>query len=61
VLKIQKYLLKEILGFFFLSLLTFTGLLLTVRMLKLAGLIIKIASIKLPVKRQGRHLKAVAE
>lgn len=40
MLKIQKYLLREILGFFFLSLLTFTGLLLTVRMLKLAGLII---------------------
>ncbi len=40
MLKIQRYLLREVVGFFLLSLLTFTGLLLTVRMLKLAGLII---------------------
>ena len=40
MLKIQRYLFTEILGFFFLSLLTFTGWLLTIKMLKLAGLII---------------------
>jgi lipopolysaccharide export LptBFGC system permease protein LptF len=37
---ISRYVLKEVFTFFSISLLTFTGLLLTVRMLKLTSLIV---------------------